>query len=577
MMSLTFKNKMRLLLAVAMFPIFIGLLVSGLEKRRILIDARRDQLVTAVQSAAEIVRGFQARANAGKMSLDEAQNAASVAVGLARFGGDDGKTNYTAIFDLDGINIVHPIKPEWKGKMMIGKVIDSKGHDIIKDQLDALAASHDGKAFTEIWFPRPGQTEAVPKLMYMVKIDGWNWMISSGLYIDDVTAEVQHQFLIEGVQLLLMLLLVGGTGWIISRSVQRQVGGEPAVAHHVMSEVSGGNLVVQLPGTPVGSMLHALASMVASLRQTVTQVRQSADSIATGSGQIAQGNLDLSQRIEEQASNLEETAASMEQLGSTVRQNADNAKHANQLAQGASEVARKGGIVVNQVVDTMQGINDSSKKIADIISVIDGIAFQTNILALNAAVEAARAGEQGRGFAVVASEVRSLAQRSAAAAKEIKTLISDSVERVAQGTQLVDQAGVTMSEIVNAIKGVTDIMGEISSASVEQSAGVAQVGEAITQMDQVTQQNAALVEQTAGAAESLKVQAEVLVQAMAMFRLYDNESGQVRPVQPPPLHARRGAQGEQLVRTVLKTKPAVAAVPVASKTSRSDVESWETF
>ena len=269
----------------------------------------------------------------------------------------------------------------------------------------------------------------------------------------------------------------------------------------------------------IARLLQAMAKMRDNLARVVAGVRENAESVATGSSQIAQGNHDLSNRTEEQASALEETAATMEQLGTTVRHNADNARQANQLAQGASTVAVRGGEVVGEVVQTMRGINDSSKKIADIISVIDSIAFQTNILALNAAVEAARAGEQGRGFAVVASEVRSLAQRSAEAAREIKGLITASVERVEQGTALVDQAGATMQEVVSSIRRVTDIMGEISSASTEQSSGVAQVGEAVSQMDQATQQNAALVEQSAAAAESLKEQAQKLVQAVAVFRL----------------------------------------------------------
>ena len=256
-----------------------------------------------------------------------------------------------------------------------------------------------------------------------------------------------------------------------------------------------------------------------SLVTMISAVRHNADGVATASDEIAHGNQDLSARTESQASALEETAASMEQLGSTVRHNADNARQANQLAQSASTIAIQGGQVVSQVVDTMKGINDSSKKIADIISVIDGIAFQTNILALNAAVEAARAGEQGRGFAVVASEVRSLAGRSAEAAKEIKGLITTSVERVEQGSALVDQAGTTMTEVVHSIRRVTDIMGEISSASSEQSAGVSQVGDAVTQMDQATQQNAALVEEMAAAAASLRSQAQSLVQTVAVFKL----------------------------------------------------------
>ena len=269
----------------------------------------------------------------------------------------------------------------------------------------------------------------------------------------------------------------------------------------------------------VAEVLMALSDMQISLTQVVTAVRQGSESVATASAEIAQGNHDLSARTESQASALEQTAASMEQLSATVRQNADSAVQANQLAQSASATAMYGGEVVGRVVSTMKGINDSSKKIADIISVIEGIAFQTNILALNAAVEAARAGDQGRGFAVVASEVRSLAGRSAAAAKEIKSLIDASVAWVGEGTVLVDQAGSTMNDVVIGIKRVTDLMGEISAASHEQSLGVSQVGEAVTQMDQVTQQNAALVEVMAAAASSLKAQAQDLVGTVAVFTL----------------------------------------------------------
>jgi methyl-accepting chemotaxis protein len=292
-------------------------------------------------------------------------------------------------------------------------------------------------------------------------------------------------------------------------------------------QVADGDLSSRVRATgrnEIALLLQALDRMSDRLTTVVSNVRQNSESVATASAQIAQGNQDLSERTEQQASSLQETAASMEQLGSTVERNADNAKQANRLAQGASAVAVKGGDVVGQVVETMKGINDSSKKIADIISVIDGIAFQTNILALNAAVEAARAGEQGRGFAVVASEVRSLAQRSAAAAKEIKTLIGVSVERVEQGTFLVDQAGATMTEIVASIRRVTDIMGEISAASLEQSNGVAQVGDAVSQMEQATQQNAALVEESAAAAESLKSQAQQLVQAVAVFKIAQGDA-----------------------------------------------------
>jgi methyl-accepting chemotaxis protein len=340
--------------------------------------------------------------------------------------------------------------------------------------------------------------------------------------------------------------------------------------------------VVGADSAPAGSVLALMGAMQSQLVGLIGQVRISADSIATASAQIAQGNNDLSGRTEEQASALEETAASMEQLGTTVKQNAENALQADQLAQGASVVAIKGGDVVGQVVATMKGINDSSKKITDIISVIDGIAFQTNILALNAAVEAARAGEQGRGFAVVASEVRNLAGRSAEAAKEIKSLISTSVERVEQGTALVNQAGVTMTEVVGSIKRVTDIMVEISAASTEQSAGVAQVGEAVRRMDQATQQNAALVEESAAAAESMKAQAQQLVQAVASFKLGHGESRRATAV--PALAAqssaateRRGpSRAKNAVRPSLKAPPLKSGA-VAATSSKTGTDDWQSF
>ena len=319
----------------------------------------------------------------------------------------------------------------------------------------------------------------------------------------------------------LAVVVAFALGWLITRRLVNALGAEPADLSGAAQRIAEGNISpVQGAGSaPAGSVLASMGTMQQQLVNLIGQVRRSADSIATASAQIAQGNNDLSGRTEEQASALEETAASMEELSSTVKLNAENARQANQMAQNASTVAIQGGDVVSEVVETMKGINESSRKIADIISVIDGIAFQTNILALNAAVEAARAGEQGRGFAVVASEVRNLAGRSAEAAKEIKLLIGASVDRVEQGTALVDKAGATMAEVVGSIKRVTDIMGEISSASSEQSAGVSQVGEAVTQMDQATQQNAALVEESAAAADSMKSQAQQLVQAVALFRL----------------------------------------------------------
>ena len=379
-------------------------------------------------------------------------------------------------------------------------------------------------------------------------------------------------------------------GWGIARSITGPIHDAVGVAERVAE----GDLSSHIDASgrdETGRLLAALKAMNDSLVGIVSTVRSSSDSIATGSAQIAGGNADLSQRTEEQASALEETASSMEELGTTVKQNADHARQANELALSASAVASRGGQVVGQVVGTMRDINDSSKQIVDIISVIDGIAFQTNILALNAAVEAARAGEQGRGFAVVASEVRSLAQRSAEAAKQIKTLIAASVARVEQGSALVDQAGVTMQDVVNSIRRVTDIMGEISTASAEQSRGVTQVGEAVRQMDQVTQQNAALVEESAAAAESLKQQALQLVHAVAVFKIDSASAGHRQAASPSTSARAPGVERRGPNRAVNVTRPkfgaartAPAAEAPAAATpsspppaSRTGTDDWERF
>jgi methyl-accepting chemotaxis protein len=324
---------------------------------------------------------------------------------------------------------------------------------------------------------------------------------------------------------------------LLAWTVGNQLRGRVREARETAERVRDGDFaraVVDPRHDEFSPLIAALGEMQTSLTRVVAEVRANAENVATASAQIAQGNKDLSHRTEQQASSLQQTAATMEELGTTVRQNADNAQQANQLARAASGVAVKGGEVVGQVVETMKGISDSSRRIADIIGTIDGIAFQTNILALNAAVEAARAGEQGRGFAVVASEVRSLAQRSAEAAKEIKSLIGASVERVEEGTALVGKAGQTMDEVVSSIRRVTDIVGEISSASVEQSSGVGQVGQAVTQMDQATQQNAALVEQSAAAAESLKTQADTLVRTVSVFKLAHGPQATATPTAAAP-------------------------------------------
>ena len=334
--------------------------------------------------------------------------------------------------------------------------------------------------------------------------------------INEANARSNRLMLILGI---ILLVFGAWAAWLISRSITVPLNSALGIANTVAEGDLTTRFDEQTARDEIGDLMKALRGMNDALRRVVSQVQTGTTAIATASSEIAEGNLDLSSRTEQQASSLEETASSMEELTSTVRQNADNANQANQLAQAASDVAARGGEIVGQVVETMGSIDASSRKIVDIIGTIDGIAFQTNILALNAAVEAARAGEQGRGFAVVASEVRNLAQRSAAAAKEIKELIDNSVSQVNTGTSLVQQAGTTMGEVVTSVRRVTDIMGEITSASREQSVGIDEVNQAIGQMDQVTQQNAALVEEAAAAAASMQEQAAQLAQVAASFRL----------------------------------------------------------
>ncbi len=357
--------------------------------------------------------------------------------------------------------------------------------------------------------------------------------------------------LMIGLGLLALLAGMGFTYGLV-RSIVRPL--EEAI--YIAETVTSGDLSQEFSterGGEFGRLLLSMGEMEDTLTDLVTRIKASADLILVASKEIASGNQDLSSRTEEQASSLEETAASMEELTSTVKQNADNARQANQLAVSASNVAVRGGSVVSQVVDTMGSINASSRKIVDIIGVIDGIAFQTNILALNAAVEAARAGEQGRGFAVVAAEVRNLAQRSAAAAKEIKVLIDDSVEKVEAGGKQVSEAGKTMDEIVDSVKRVTDIMAEITAASQEQTSGIEQINQAITQMDQVTQQNAALVEEAAAAAASLQEQASGLSQVVSVFKLDDEDAEE--PLHPMSAHQK--GQGIPAVKQLALAIPGV--------------------
>ena len=374
---------------------------------------------------------------------------------------------------------------------------------------------------------------------------------------------------------LLVIVAVAGMGLMLTRKLIASLKEAVKIAQTVAAGDLTYNIVVTSKDE-TGQLLQALKEMNDSLILIVGQVRTGTDTIATASGQIASGNLDLSARTEQQASSLEETASSMEELTSTVKQNAANAQQANELAESASDVALKGGAVVSQVIRTMGSIDDSAKKIVDIIGVIDGIAFQTNILALNAAVEAARAGEQGRGFAVVASEVRNLAQRSAAAAKEIKTLIGNSVEQVEAGSKLVNQAGATMNEVVASVKRVTDIISDITTAGREQSSGIEQINQAVTQMDTVTQQNAALVEEAAAAASSLQDQAGTLAQLVSVFKINLAHVSKTTSVKAAGIPA-RAAPAPRLTAQAQRSPSKAQVIKRAERTHAAGKDEWETF
>lgn len=488
----------------------IGLLATAflISERTLLMQERQAAVRQAVEVGYGIITHYQGLAASGAMPEDQAKRAALTAIKGARYDGAE----YFWVNDMERI-VMHSVKPELDGKNL-NEITDPDGRHPFVEMVNVVKAS--GAGFVSYKWPKSGSSSPVPKISYVKGFAPWGWVLGSGVYVDTIDATFMNRGIVSVLSMAVLIAILIVFCTLISRSISRPI----KRAIEIAKTIAEGDLRSQIEvvgNDEVIELLLALKEMNSSLQHIVAEIRTSADTIATGSSQISSGNLDLSSRTEQQASSLEETASSMEELTSTVKQNSDNAHQANQLALSSSEIAIKGGVVVSQVIDTMSSIDTSSKKIVDIIGVIDGIAFQTNILALNAAVEAARAGEQGRGFAVVATEVRNLAQRSAAAAKEIKALINDSVEKVDIGTKLVGQAGSTMQDIVNSIKSVTDIMGEITAASQEQTSGIEQINQAITQMDEVTQQNAALVEEAAAAAGSLEDQAKNLVQVVSVF------------------------------------------------------------
>ncbi|WP_025602499.1 methyl-accepting chemotaxis protein [Burkholderia sp. WSM2230] len=511
---MTLNKKLASMIAVLWFGLILIGGFGAWQSRASMIADRRDQLTSLIDQANHVVGRYYALAQQHAITEDEARKQALATIESMRYG----KDGYISVNDSQPVMLMHPFKKDMVGKNL-AQFADPAGNHLFVDIVNA--GNREGGGFVDYLWAKPGSDKPVAKTSYSLHFQPWDWYLVTGMYMDDV----QHAFYASLLRWLAITVALGGiaTGImvLVLRSVRRSLGGDLEVAVEHAQLMARGNLAVRVPvkDNDASSLLHALQTMQAGLVDTVSRVRAGTENINVGASEIAAGNTDLSQRTEEQAAALVQTASSMDQMTVNVKQNADSAQQAAQLAGQAADVATRGSRVVDDVVRTMGEITTSSRQIGDIIGVIDGIAFQTNILALNAAVEAARAGEQGRGFAVVAAEVRSLAQRSATAAKEIKALIETSTSTVEAGASLVSNAGSTMGEIVQSVRRVNEILEEISNASREQSAGIEQVNRAVGEMDQVTQQNAALVEQAAAAAHSLKDQVSVLREAISSFAL----------------------------------------------------------
>jgi methyl-accepting chemotaxis protein len=509
--KLRFSAKMSIISAAFVLPL-VGLLVwmLAVESQRAM-QARMDATRQHVEVAHGVIAWAHAQEAAGAMTRPQAQQTAMRAVAALRYDANE----YFWINDMHPRMLMHPIKPELDGKD-VGGMKDPNGLALFMAFVDTVRRG--GKGFVAYQWPKPGSEQPVDKVSYVMGFEPWGWIVGSGVYV----ADLQQQWRERVVVLLCVVAAAVGVASYLFLSFYRVMdGGLKETRRHLRAMTDGDLTTSPAPWgrDEAAQLMLELRAMQDSLRSMVQRMRSSSDVIVHSSGEIAAGAMDLSARTEQAAANLEESAASMEQIAATVRHGADNTAEASRVARASAETAAEGGRVMRDVVQTMDAIRESSSRIGEIIGTIDAIAFQTNILALNAAVEAARAGEQGRGFAVVAGEVRTLAQRSADAAREIKSLIGHSVDQVEAGAATVQRAGGTIDDIVASSQRVDALLGEVATGAREQSAGIAQVGQAVQELDRMTQQNAALVEQTAAGAAAMKEEAQRLAAAVARFRM----------------------------------------------------------